>query len=108
MLIKRIRWREIDEKAHSTGKSSSDNASRTASILEVGSRPPNIGMLMDFVRFHAALGDGRIHDGGLITADLSNTFMEWFFAGFARVTGTQIDEEDRKKVYQVNNCISMC
>lgn len=56
---------------------------------------------MDFVRFHATSGDGRIARSGLITADSSNTFMEWFFAGFARVTGKTIDEEDRKKVYQV-------
>jgi hypothetical protein len=26
---------------------------------------------------------------------------EWFFAGFARVTGTEIAEEDRKEVYDV-------
>lgn len=78
MLTQRIRWREIDENAYS-----SDNASGTAPILEEGSRPPNTGMLMEFVHFHAALGDGRIHDGGLITADSLNTFMEWFFAGFA-------------------------
>ena len=79
-----------------------DNVSRVAPCLEEGSCPPDIGMLMDFARFHAALGDGRIHDGGLITAESSNTFMEWFFAGFARITGTQVDEEDRKKVYQVS------
>ena len=104
MLTQRTRWREIDEKEHNTGEPSTNNAHKVAPTLEEGSHPPNIGMLMDFVRFHAALGDGRIHDGGLITADSSNTFMEWFFAGFARVTGIQIDEEDRKKVYQVSKC----
>ena len=40
---------------------------------------------MDFIRFYAVFDDGKIHDGELITVDLSNIFMKWFFAGFARV-----------------------
>jgi hypothetical protein len=59
---------------------------------------------MDFVRFNAASGkgNGMIDEQGLITADSSNTFMEWFCAGFARVTGNTINEEARKKIYEVN------
>ena len=73
-----------------------------APSLEEGSPAPDIATLMDFVRFHAAIGKGNIDNKKLITADSSNTFMEWFFAGFARVTGTQVDEEDRKKFYHVS------
>lgn len=86
MLTKRVRWRKIDKKEQSTREPSINNALKIALNLEEGSHFLNISMLMDFIRFHAALGDERIHDGGLITADLSNTFIEWFFAGFARVT----------------------
>ena len=35
-------------------------------------------------------------------ADSINTFAEWFFAGFARVTGNRIEEEDRRAVYSVS------
>ena len=64
----------------------------------------SLGNLMDFVRFHAATSKGRITSGGQITADSSNTFMEWFFAGFKRVTGTEIDGETRSNVYKVSHC----
>ena len=38
--------------------------------------PPDLATLMDFVRFHAVSGDGRLDEGDLIAADSSNTFME--------------------------------
>ena len=37
-----------------------------------------------------------------ITSDSLNTFAEWFFAGFSRVTETQTDADDRSEVYDVS------
>jgi hypothetical protein len=34
--------------------------------------------------------------------DLINTNAEWFFAGFTRVTGTEINEKDRTEIYKVS------
>lgn len=56
-------------------------------------------LLSDFIRFHAASSKGMIDDGGLITADSANTFLEWFFLRFARVAGSQVEEKDRYTVY---------
>jgi len=36
------------------------------------------------------------------TPDSINTIAEWFFAGFTRVTGTEINEKDRSEVYKVS------
>ena len=36
------------------------------------------------------------------TVDSINTNTEWFFAGFTRVTGIEIYEEDRAKIYKVS------
>ncbi|MCJ1254627.1 hypothetical protein MMC24_002442, partial [Lignoscripta atroalba] len=61
--------------------------------------PPNLATIKDFLRFHIAISQGRIDEEGRITADSVNTFAEWFFAGWARVTGNTVDEDDRKAVY---------
>jgi hypothetical protein len=36
------------------------------------------------------------------TADSINTNTEWFFAGFTRLTSTEINKEDRTEVYKVS------
>jgi hypothetical protein len=36
------------------------------------------------------------------TVDSINTNAEWFFAGFTRITGTEINEADRTEVYKVS------
>ncbi len=69
--------------------------------LEEGSTPPDLATIKDFLRFHVAISRGRIDDKR-ITVDSLNTFAEWFFAGFARVTGSLIDQEDRYTVYDVS------
>ena len=103
MLMRPTRWREIDEKKRrNTLEPSMDSNTAAAPSLQEGSPSPDLGTIMEFVRFHAASSEGRIHNSGLITVDSSNTFMEWFFAGFTRITGTHIDEEDKKRVYQVS------
>ena len=56
---------------------------------------------MDFVRWNAAAGRGQLDKGGLITADSSNAFMEFFFAGFERLTGTMIEAELKSHVYRL-------
>ena len=69
--------------------------------LREGSSPLDLATIKDFFRFHAAISRGRIDDTRT-TVDSLNTFAEWFFAGFARVTGNTINEEDRRAVYDVS------
>ena len=60
----------------------------------------NLATVKDFLRFHAAASKGKIKEK--ITSDSLNTFAEWFFAGFSRVTDTQTDADDRSEVYDVS------
>lgn len=69
--------------------------------LREGALPLGLATIKDFLRFHVAISRGRIDDKR-ITVDSVNTFAEWFFAGFARVTGNLINEEDRRAVYDVS------
>lgn len=61
---------------------------------------PNLTTLKDFFRFTAAVSKGMILEK--MTADSLNTFGEWFFAGFSRVTGTPTDADDRSEVFNVS------
>ena len=61
---------------------------------------PDLTIVKDLLRFHAAASKGKIKEK--ITPDSLNTFAEWFFAGFGRITDTQIDADDRSEVYDVN------
>ena len=45
--------------------------------------PPNLATINDFLRFYVVISRGRIDDEQ-ISVDSANTFVEWFFAGFAR------------------------
>jgi hypothetical protein len=60
-----------------------------------------LATVKDFLRFYAASSDPRIDEESM-TPDSLGTVAEWFFAGFARVTGTTVEEEDRKEVYHVS------
>ena len=80
----------------------SDNAAAVDVCYAIGPRclgegvlPLDLAIIKDFIRFHVAICRGRLDDEQ-ITVDSLNTFAEWFFAEFARVTGTLIDEEDRR------------
>jgi hypothetical protein len=53
----------------------------------------------DFLRFHAATSKGKIQEE--VTCDSLNTFAEWFFAGFSRVTDTPTNDDDRREIYDV-------
>lgn len=71
--------------------------------LRDGLPPLDLATIKDFLRFVVATSKGIIDDGQKkVTVDSMNTFAEWFFAGFARVTGNRIDEEDRCAVYDVS------
>ena len=51
--------------------------------LGEGVVPPDLATTNDFLRFHVSISRGRIDDER-ISVDSVNTFVEWFFAGFAR------------------------
>ena len=74
-----------------------------AQRLREGLPPLDLATIKDFLRFIASVSDGIIDDEDeLVTADSMNTFTDRFFAGFARVTGDRIKEEDRRAVYSVS------
>jgi hypothetical protein len=70
------------------------------SCFQKDSPYPDLVTTKDFLRFHITLSQGRIRDK--TTVDSVNTFAEWFFAGFTRVTGTVIGEEYRSSIYNVS------
>ena len=69
--------------------------------LEEGFLPLDLATIKDFLRYHVAISRGRIDDER-ITVDSVNTFAEWFFAGFTRVTSNLINEEDRRVIYDIS------
>jgi hypothetical protein len=63
---------------------------------------PDLATLKDFFRFQASTSKGLIAEKP--TCDSLNTFAEWFFAGFSRVTGTPTDADDRSEIYNISIC----
>jgi hypothetical protein len=74
-----------------------------ARCLGEGVPPPTLETLKDFMRFYVATSrpvlTGRT---GKTTVDSTNTTAEWFFAGFSRVTTTEINGADRSEIYHVS------
>lgn len=108
MLTRLSRWMDaVEEKNRSTGELLPDNDAvanacyMKAQSLQEGLPPSDLAIIKDFLRFHVAINRGRIDDKR-ITVNSVNTFAEWFFTGFARVTGSLINEEDRRAVYDVS------
>lgn len=65
--------------------------------------PLDLATIKDFLRVIIATSRGIIDDGQKrVIVDSMNTFAEWFFAGFTRVTDNRIDKEDRCAVYDVS------
>ena len=56
---------------------------------------PDLATVKDILRFHAAMSKGNIQ--GELTYDSFNTFTEWFFAGFSRMTDTPTNDDDRRE-----------
>ena len=77
-----------------------DEAAILELVLRKNVEAPDLATVEDFLRFHAAASKGKIKEK--ITSDSLNTFAEWFFAGFSRVTETQTDADDRSEVYDVS------
>jgi hypothetical protein len=63
--------------------------------LQQGVEAPDLATIKDFFGFNIATSSGRIM--AKPTVDPINTNAEWFLAGFTRVTGTEINEEDRNE-----------
>lgn len=109
MLTRSSRWiDDVEKKKRDTRVILPDNAAAVDVCHATGPQrlgedvlPLDLATIKDFLRFHVAISRGRIDDER-ITVDSVNTFAEWFFAGFARVTGNLINEEDRRAVYDVS------
>ncbi|KAI9765370.1 MAG: hypothetical protein M1840_007450 [Geoglossum simile] len=67
------------------------------SCLGKGAPAPDIETVKDFLRFYIATSREMLDHRS--TVDSVNTYVEWFFAGFTRVTGTPIDKEKRSEVF---------
>jgi hypothetical protein len=96
----------VEEKPLSGDDDGIDVSNTTGAwTLRAGLPPPNLATIKDFLRFIIATSRGLIDDNDgqkKVTVDSMNNFAEWLFAGFARVTGSRIDEEDRRAVYDVS------
>jgi hypothetical protein len=91
---------EAKEDALQKGLPIPDEAAIRERVLRKNVEAPDLATVKDFLRFHAAASEGKIKEK--ITSDSLNTFAEWFFAGFSRVTDTQTDADDRSEVYDVS------
>jgi hypothetical protein len=67
-----------------------DQAAVRERVLAKNVEAPDLITVKDFFRFCAATGKGKIVTK--ITCDSLIAVAEWFFAGFTRVTDTQINE----------------
>ena len=67
--------------------------------LRPGVAAPDLVTVKDFFRFYIATSKPQLTS--VPTVDSINTIVEWFFAGFTRVTGTDTDKEERSEVYNV-------
>jgi len=83
-----------------------DEAAVRAQVLKKDVEALDLATMKDFFCFHAAVSKGKIVEK--MTSDSLNTFAEWFFAGFSRVTGTPTNEDDRSEVYNVSTLRHMC
>ena len=78
-----------------------DEASARVHCLREGVDAPDLTFLKNFFRFLVATSRSKIVE--IPTADSVNTFAEWLFASFHRITGTPIDEGHRREVYNVSS-----
>ncbi|KAI9768035.1 MAG: hypothetical protein M1839_004298 [Geoglossum umbratile] len=89
--------KEGEEKASKVERVDTVQGARAEFCFQKDSPCPDLVTTKDFLRFHIALSQGRIRDKTTVSS--VNTFAEWFFAGFTRVTGTVISEEYRSSIY---------
>ena len=86
----------MKEDALQKGLPAPDEAVVRELVLAKNVEAPDLVTVKDFLRFHAAAGKGMIVEQ--TTCDSLNTFAEWFFAGFTRVTDAPTNEENRSEV----------
>jgi hypothetical protein len=77
-----------------------DEAAVPEQVLRKNVEAPDLATVKDFLRFQAATSKGKIQEE--VTCDSLNTFAEWFFAGFSRVTDTPTNDDDRREIYDVS------
>ncbi|KAL9126229.1 MAG: hypothetical protein Q9217_004689 [Psora testacea] len=98
ILVKSSRWViAVEKKNREAGESIFDDEATVdvsyttrAWRLREGLPSLDLATIKDFLRFIAAVSHGIIDDEEEVVT---------FFAGFARVTGNHIEEEDRRAVY---------
>ena len=88
----------MKEDALQKGLPAPDEAAVRELVLAKNAEALDLATVKDFLRFKAAAGKCMIVEQ--TTCDSLNTFAEWFFAGFTRVTDTEINKEDRSEVYE--------
>ena len=62
---------------------------------------PNLAALKDFLRFLASMMQDKIEERA--TDESLNSFADWFFTEFTRVTETMIGENERSDVYNISS-----
>jgi hypothetical protein len=73
------------------------------SCLGPGVEAPDLVKVKDFTRFYIATSRPRImKKEKKPTVDSINSILEFFFAGFTSITGTETNGEDRSEVYDVS------
>jgi hypothetical protein len=90
----------MKEDALQKGLPAPDEAAVRELVLAKNGEAPDLAIVKDFLRFKAAAGKGMIAEQ--TTCDSLNTFAEWFFAGFSRVTDTPTNDDDRREIYDVS------
>lgn len=68
--------------------------------LQAGTPPLDLATMKDLFRFYALGSNGRLNPR--MTAESLNSQAERFFAGFTRVTGSIVIEQERSHIYKVS------
>ena len=90
----------MQEDAARQGLPLPDEKSARERWLQDGVEAPDLASVKDFLRFYIATSRPQLTNKP--TVDSINTVAEWFFAGFARITGTETKAEERSDVYDVS------
>jgi hypothetical protein len=65
-------------------------------------KAPDLTTLKDFLRFQASTMRGKImKEVKTPTNAFLNDFVECFFAGFTRMTGTEVGKTERSEIYKM-------
>ena len=91
----------MEEDAAQQGLPLPDEAAARERWLRHDVKAPDRESIMDFLRFYIATSRPQL-DADCPTQDSITTVAEWFFAGFTRITGTDILTEEREAVYIVS------